>query len=95
MQSDLPISGFHPETFLARVAERRRLLGIRSDRALAIGVGLSAGYLRNIRNRQASPNADGLTRLADRLGCSVDWLLGRDATLPAPEGAVTVQPPGD
>ena len=39
--------------------------------------GLTKSFIYDLEKRAASPSSDKLSRIADYLGCSVDYLLGR------------------
>ena len=42
-------------------------------------IGISSGIVTKWKNNGTVPNGETLTKIADYLGCSVDYLLGRDA----------------
>ena len=47
-------------------------------KVMLINLGLSINTLSNMSARGSFPKSDNLARIADYLGCSVDYLLGRD-----------------
>lgn len=59
-----------------------------SHAAISTAAGLSPGYIDSIKKGK-QPGAIALARIADVLGVSVDYLLGRTPT-PAPTPAATV-----
>ena len=60
----------------ARLSERRNELGL-TERELSIRVTGKPDLVRDMKRRGHFPSGDNLDRLADELGVSVDWLLGR------------------
>lgn len=45
-------------------------------------IGLSYNTMSNMKS--SMPKADNLAKIADYLGCSIDYLMGRDEESPAP-----------
>lgn len=69
-----------------RIKEMAKMRGITAKQVLA-----DAGLGNNMMSmmRTSMPKADNLAKIADQLGCSVDYLLGRvgspESNSPAPE----------
>lgn len=51
--------------------------GIKNGVALTDLAGTPRNTISNIKIRKSVPSAENLTKIADALGCSVDYLLGR------------------
>lgn len=62
------------DTFLA-LCEKKNIPPTR----VALDIGLSKAAVTRWKQTESTPNGDVLSKLADYLGCSVDYLLGRDA----------------
>jgi phage repressor protein C with HTH and peptisase S24 domain len=62
-----------------RIDRQREELGI-SARELSMRVTGKPDFIRDLRRRGHAPSADNLARMAEALGISVDWLLGRSAS---------------
>lgn len=76
-----------------RVKKRRDELGI-SLNALARKAGVSTSYLWEIENgKRINLTGAVLERLADALGCSVDYLLGRDHSPSVEDGILRFHDP--
>lgn len=58
-----------------RITSKRKELGI-TERQLSIEVTGKPDLIRDVKRRGHAPSADNLTRIAQVLGVSVDWLLG-------------------
>lgn len=41
------------------------------------GTGISSGNISDWKSGKSAPNIEAITKIADYLGCSVDYLLGR------------------
>jgi transcriptional regulator with XRE-family HTH domain len=63
--------------FKERLTERRRALGLTQE-SLAKSLGLAQGTVSAYETGYRSPDLDTLAKLAGRLGCTADWLLGSD-----------------
>lgn len=60
-----------------------------NPRSLAIAAGLGPDAVRDLfRGRVREPSATSLAAIAEALGCSVDYLLGADATAPPSEATI-------
>lgn len=59
-----------------RIKSERSKLGI-TQQQLAFDTGLSIDGIRSIESGRAKPNIETLGKLADRFGCTTDYLLGR------------------
>lgn len=64
------------DIIVQRVREQRMKLGL-TQQQLAFDTGLSIGGIQSIEIGRAKPNIDTLVKLADRFGCTADYLLGR------------------
>lgn len=65
----------------ADIAERIRAVAKSKNiyiKVMLINLGLSINTLSNMSTRGSFPKSDSLARIADYLGCSVDYLLGRN-----------------
>lgn len=62
---------------VSRVKEQRAKLGI-TQQQLAFDTGLSVAAVQSIEGGRAKPNIETLSKLADRFGCTTDYLLGRE-----------------
>lgn len=62
------------DTFLA-LCEKKNIPPTR----VALDIGLSKAAVTRWKQTESTPNGDVLSKLADYLGCSVDYLLDRDA----------------
>ncbi len=60
-----------------KIQERRQKLGLTRD-ALAKKAAFSASQVYQWETDRQKPSADSLLELADALGVTVDWLLGRE-----------------
>lgn len=60
-----------------RIKDERNKLGI-TQQQLAFDTGLSIGGIQSIETGRARPSIETLEKLADRFGCTTDYLLGRD-----------------
>jgi transcriptional regulator with XRE-family HTH domain len=74
-----PVNAFRGDRF----RQRRLECGL-TQHALADIMGSSINQLWTWEHGQIDPRSDSLVRMADALGVSTDWLLGRVDT---PEGA--------
>lgn len=63
------------DTFLA-LCEKKNIPPTR----VALDIGLSKAAVTRWKQTESTPNGDVLSKLADYLGCSVDYLLGREST---------------
>lgn len=63
------------DTFLA-LCEKKNIPPTR----VALDIGLSKAAVTRWKQTESTPNGDVLSKLADYLGCSVDYLLGRENT---------------
>ena len=70
-------------TFADRLKYAMQLRGIRSCE-LAEKAGLSRARISQYTNGKYIPGADGICRLAETLGVSTTWLMGRDDAMEAP-----------
>ena len=78
-------------TFLA-LCEKKNI----SPTRVALDIGLSKAAVTRWKQTESTPNGDVLSKLADYLGCSVDYLLGRDAPAEAKkDGSVEALPSAD
>lgn len=62
--------------FSERLSQILQEKGIRAS-LLAKETGISQGLISEYKNGIKLPTAQNLVKIADRLDCSVDWLLGR------------------
>ncbi len=65
------------KSFCERLQSRRESLGL-TKTALSKMVGISNVSIREFEIGRKVPTVDTLVALADALGVSTDWLLGRD-----------------
>lgn len=65
-----------------RIRERRRELDI-TIKQLAETVGVSVGAISHYETGRRAPDPDMLSRIANALGVSVDYILGRDDAMPS------------
>lgn len=61
-----------------RIRRARGGHGFLNGTAFAKRLGISRQHLANIEKGRSAPGRDLLVRIADELGVSVDYLLGRD-----------------
>lgn len=78
------------DTFLA-LCEKKNIPPTR----VALDIGLSKAAVTRWKQTESTPNGDVLSKLADYLGCSVDYLLGRDAPAEAKKDDSTEALPPD
>lgn len=67
---------FDVEVFAERMLARRKKLALSQPR-LAEMVGMTKHELSRFENQHKCPSVQTLMRLADALGVTTDWLLGR------------------
>lgn len=48
-----------------------------SNKTLSSAIGVSSGNISDWKSGKSKPNIDAITKIADYLDCSVDYLLGR------------------
>lgn len=72
-----------------RIDAQREQLGI-SARELSMRVTGKPDLIRDLRRRGHAPSADNLARIAEVLGVSVDWLLGRSNNKAPVQSEVTI-----
>lgn len=72
------MSIYSVEQLGARVVTKRRRLRL-SQEKLGARIGIRAQHVSAIENGRREPNLRTLVRLAEGLGCTADWLLGRYA----------------
>ncbi len=48
-----------------------------TNKELSGAIGVSTGNISDWNSGRSKPNIDAITKIADYLGCSVDYLLGR------------------
>ncbi|MDO5399157.1 MAG: helix-turn-helix transcriptional regulator, partial [bacterium] len=48
-----------------------------TNKALSTAIGVSSGNISDWKSGKSKPNVDAITKIADYLDCSVDYLLGR------------------
>ena len=72
------------KNFSARLRGLRTKKGL-SQKRLAEKVGVIMQSIGHYETRQAVPSFNILVNLAEELGCSLDYLVGRDDKAPAPE----------
>ncbi|NIJ37890.1 transcriptional regulator with XRE-family HTH domain [Sphingopyxis panaciterrae] len=71
------------QLLIARIDERRELLGA-TDNEISVAGG-NRYIMRDLRGRGSIPSTDKLGKMAELLGVSIDWLMGRtDDPSPAP-----------
>lgn len=72
------------------VAERIKLIASQKNvsvKKMLDDCGINKNMLQTMQSRGSMPNAENLGKIADYLGCSVDYLLGRDERIqPTAEG---------
>ena len=48
-----------------------------TNKTLSTAIGVSSGNISDWKSGKSKPNIDAISRIADYLDCSVDYLLGR------------------
>lgn len=48
-----------------------------TNKALSTAIGVSSGNISDWKSGKSKPNIDAITKIADYLDCSIDYLLGR------------------
>lgn len=48
-----------------------------TNKILSSAIGVSSGNISDWKSGKSKPNIDAITKIADYLDCSVDYLLGR------------------
>ena len=68
--------------FLFEILERRNI----TSAQLAAAIGVSSGNVADWKSGRSAPKPEAISKIADYLNCSTDYLLGRDdAPAPAAE----------
>lgn len=70
-----------PNEFSLRLKEARERCGYKSQQSLADAFGVAQSTVGNWEAAAREPSLDTIMRLADFLGVSADWLLGKDTDL--------------
>lgn len=63
--------------FKERIKERRAAMGL-SQSQLALRLGVTAPCIAGWESGRTVPKTDMLVKLADVLGCTIDYLMGRE-----------------